>query len=137
MTLSNQAFCCKPERPRQAAAEGVAAAVLTCSPPQQRVNKNTNARCLGEYKRKVKKETALILPITMSAVGPHDIAAKRSRAYVLATSEEKAVKERRASEEGKAELGGGSQLSVTAPPVETERKGSLRSLGCLAFCLNT
>ncbi|KAJ1163322.1 hypothetical protein NDU88_003782 [Pleurodeles waltl] len=105
----------------RAAAREVAAAVLACSPPQQRVNENTNAHCLGEYKRKVIKETPLMLMISISGVDPQDIAAKRSCACALSSSEEKSVKERWASEEGEAEMGGGSWLSGTALPVEIEQ----------------
>ncbi|KAJ1137328.1 hypothetical protein NDU88_003739 [Pleurodeles waltl] len=63
------------ERPRRATAGAVA--VLACSPPQQRGNRNVNARCLGE--QKLKKETALTTPSSFPNEAALDSEVKQGR----------------------------------------------------------
>ncbi|KAJ1177643.1 hypothetical protein NDU88_002895 [Pleurodeles waltl] len=109
------------ECPRHAAAGGVAAAVLACSPPQQRVSKSiVNACCLGEQKWKIKKETAPTVPGSLGGEALLDVESSQGRTYTSNLSGVKPAQEGRASEEHMAERGGDSQPIVAAPPTEME-----------------
>ncbi|KAJ1216158.1 hypothetical protein NDU88_003764 [Pleurodeles waltl] len=122
MTLSNQAFYPKPGLVWNALdVLRLAAAVLACSPPQQRSVKNTNACCLGMHKGKLKKESTLTDSDGFEIVPSRVVEAAHARMSTSNVSGVKSLKERRASEDHVEERGSEVQKVVAAPPAESER----------------
>ncbi|KAJ1100919.1 hypothetical protein NDU88_005994, partial [Pleurodeles waltl] len=110
------------ECPKRAAAGGVAAAVLACSPPQHRGTKSMNGRCLGEHKQKFKKETALMVLSSLAAAMSSVEVEKRGRgrACIQAPAHNRPVSEGWASEECAPEVGGGLGLDFPAMLAQSE-----------------
>ncbi|KAJ1144013.1 hypothetical protein NDU88_010315 [Pleurodeles waltl] len=108
------------EHTRRAAASGVLAVILACSPPQQRVNKTANARCLGEQKRKIKKEMALTMPGSLGSEALLDVEMLLGRSCTPSLSGMRPVYEGWASKEHMAERGGDSLRAMADPPADIE-----------------
>ncbi|KAJ1126205.1 hypothetical protein NDU88_004613 [Pleurodeles waltl] len=106
------------ERPRRTAVGGVAAAVLACSPPQQRLVKNTNARFLGEHKGKLRKESTLTESDGFKLLPSRAVEEAHGRASTSNVSGVKPPKERRASEDHVEERDSKVQKVMAAPPTE-------------------
>ncbi|KAJ1110351.1 hypothetical protein NDU88_007704 [Pleurodeles waltl] len=112
------------ERPKHVTACGVATAVLACLPLKQRSNRNMNARCLGDKKRKIKKESPSCAEwLTGSSVAGVLGEERRGRAYTgaQAAAGRRLVSEGRASGECIREMGSGMRRAMSAPPAEQEK----------------